>query len=740
MTLMKRKVLCKILVMFLAAVILPSFAIGALAIRHSTQHILRQVDLSSSNFLEEKKASVEQQVSEINSLMDQIIAGAQYKALMGPFKNETDLHIAMSGVIRSFNNLLAANRSIASIYLINRNKSYILSDAKYSPEAFYDKEALTEYTLGSLYGLAPRKVTFSWGVEGGRRVITFVRSLNDFTSGDRIDLLINVDYLSFSEKLQSVENPYKMDLLVFNESSSLIFNQTGMNPSVELIKRVNSFNSGEEKLFISREEYYCSKTYSGKLGWTFAYVKPYSKVVGTVELLNNVIRTTILVALALALAMAVFFSISLYRPLGSLVTQVNGRSRYPLRKGWDEYSVIGAAFSRLMNEKDILQSCYEKAYPYIKQHSVRELLNGNIWDPAKWDSITELLDIRFTGKRFVVAVLNFESQVNSSLDTEVETLMNQHAQTCLVSPIDGHQMAVIVNTDNDDREIRAAFEELKSILDSMAARVTISLSGARQGLNELSRAYQEALQLMGSRFFTGKNRVISMEDIHQGKLNGEIDRKRLQDEILDCIRAQNPQKALTVLNKFIRTAAGEFPAITYIKYAAFQLSSGLRESLAEALGRVEPQLEWMALWNGIQEAETLDELELFLEDFLSKCAEAAADIKKKQHRELTEKIKELIRLRYSEDLSVRDIAVTVYLSPNYLSTVFKEETGITIIEYLTQIRMDAAQEMLREGDVRIQEVARAIGYNNVQSFIRFFKKAYRMTPVEYRRNLVLDKN
>ena len=64
--------------------------------------------------------------------------------------------------------------------------------------------------------------------------------------------------------------------------------------------------------------------------------------------------------------------------------------------------------------------------------------------------------------------------------------------------------------------------------------------------------------------------------------------------------------------------------------------------------------------------------------------------------------------------------------------MFKAECGETIMNMLTRIRLAAACELLSDEKLLIKEVASKVGYNNVQSFIRFFKKAYGMTPHRYR--------
>ena len=83
-------------------------------------------------------------------------------------------------------------------------------------------------------------------------------------------------------------------------------------------------------------------------------------------------------------------------------------------------------------------------------------------------------------------------------------------------------------------------------------------------------------------------------------------------------------------------------------------------------------------------------------------------------------------------LSLPDIASRVYLTPTYLSTVFREVTGKTIGQYITSSRIDRAKELLRNPSMQISEAARETGYEDSKYFARIFKKMTGFTPSEYK--------
>jgi two-component system response regulator YesN len=89
----------------------------------------------------------------------------------------------------------------------------------------------------------------------------------------------------------------------------------------------------------------------------------------------------------------------------------------------------------------------------------------------------------------------------------------------------------------------------------------------------------------------------------------------------------------------------------------------------------------------------------------------------------------------NENLSVKDISTCVFLSPAYMCTYFKQETGKTINQYITEYRIDKAKEFLAEKANRVSDVAGMVGYSDGNYFTKLFKKSLGMTPSEYRERL-----
>ncbi|MGE5613938.1 MAG: AraC family transcriptional regulator [Bacillota bacterium] len=102
-------------------------------------------------------------------------------------------------------------------------------------------------------------------------------------------------------------------------------------------------------------------------------------------------------------------------------------------------------------------------------------------------------------------------------------------------------------------------------------------------------------------------------------------------------------------------------------------------------------------------------------------------------KELIGIAKNFIHNNFERDISLGDIARFVFLSPSYFTRAFKEETGLSPINYLLKVRIERAKELLVDTGLRISDIALSVGFSNQQRFNEMFKKFTNQTPLQYRK-------
>ena len=85
----------------------------------------------------------------------------------------------------------------------------------------------------------------------------------------------------------------------------------------------------------------------------------------------------------------------------------------------------------------------------------------------------------------------------------------------------------------------------------------------------------------------------------------------------------------------------------------------------------------------------------------------------------------------SESITVKDIADALYMNPHYLGEYFKKRNGVSVKEYLLELRMQRAFTLLKEGKLSVSQIAETVGFDTVQYFSTKFKLYYGISPTKY---------
>ena len=94
-----------------------------------------------------------------------------------------------------------------------------------------------------------------------------------------------------------------------------------------------------------------------------------------------------------------------------------------------------------------------------------------------------------------------------------------------------------------------------------------------------------------------------------------------------------------------------------------------------------------------------------------------------------------INMHYSEMITVSDIADHACLNPQYMMRLFKKKTGESVLEYVTNLRLEKAKELLRKTSLNNEMISDSIGYASANYFIKLFKTRYGLTPREFRKSM-----
>lgn len=205
---------------------------------------------------------------------------------------------------------------------------------------------------------------------------------------------------------------------------------------------------------------------------------------------------------------------------------------------------------------------------------------------------------------------------------------------------------------------------------------------------------------------------------------------RIKDRIFRSIEDKNLMEVKGQLEAYIKRLEQEKSSSAfYTKYIVLDIVKALYSKFG-----IYNQNVIYKTSDEIMKCSSLKEMEDILERILEEI-EAANGIIAEDGSGTVREIQTIINNEYMNDLSLNDLAGRVYLTPAYVSYIFKQETGQNLVKYLTDFRMNRAKELLEQGMMKIVDIGKACGYQNQPYFNRLFKNYYGVTPRHYRESI-----
>lgn len=98
-----------------------------------------------------------------------------------------------------------------------------------------------------------------------------------------------------------------------------------------------------------------------------------------------------------------------------------------------------------------------------------------------------------------------------------------------------------------------------------------------------------------------------------------------------------------------------------------------------------------------------------------------------------QEVLEYVNGNYQDNLTLGTFCEQKHYSVAYISRRFKQETGVTLREYVQNVRIEKSCELLEDSDLRVVEIARRVGYEDIKFFNQIFKRRMQISPREYRK-------
>lgn len=268
-----------------------------------------------------------------------------------------------------------------------------------------------------------------------------------------------------------------------------------------------------------------------------------------------------------------------------------------------------------------------------------------------------------------------------------------------------------------------------------ALKVTVSagIGEPVKSLDALYFSHQKAEKALESRFYYGENSILFSSEVDIKK-SENIDYQNCERHLTEAVYTLNRTAAgdavKELANQLKNTQAPLEKCVFYTQKLLMKMimlaDDIAGEQQADAMTKA---FEGASLYS----VSTLAQLVDRLDEMFDKAFEILLTLKTSSSASQVAKAELYIKEHFNNpELSLNSVTEHLSVSTSYFSSIFKERTGMTFVEYLTQLRMEKAKQLLTFTDYRTYEIAENIGFSDPHYFCVIFKRTTGLPPTEYR--------
>ncbi|MBR6483677.1 MAG: response regulator [Clostridiales bacterium] len=405
---------------------------------------------------------------------------------------------------------------------------------------------------------------------------------------------------------------------------------------------------------------------------------------------------------------------------------------------------------QLRKEELDIKERFETITPIIENGLIQDLLSHEYFQ-ENIDNYMSLLGI--TEKfGYMMVIVSGKEQVGNymkgavpaSIKTqenfnEIRLIIEDYFKS-VIGSVMGNKLPVLVPCENEELSYAKRseiVEQARKMSHKLDDRLGISFRigiGSVRPIRAMADSYSEALACL----VNSAERVAHTDDVRAGCEYEDDYPTNYEKDLFAAVQTGDIRTAEVEATRFfdwMKNSSGGSLSDIRLKTLEFVLRA---EQVAYSKGghvyRFKGRSDYLPEVCAI---ESLDQLGLWFIKHIETAVTMVNSSNSDPQSDAVAKAKEYIDTHYSQDLSLEGMSRQTDISPYYFSKLFKNKTGVTFIDYLTNLRIEKAKELLSDPSRSMKEICSEVGYSDPNYFSRIFKKVTGQTPTEYKDGLKL---
>ncbi|OMF30048.1 AraC family transcriptional regulator [Paenibacillus sp. FSL H8-0548] len=582
-------------------------------------------------------------------------------------------------------------------------------------------------------------------------------------------VVVMADIGRFQQAIESISGFSGGQVLILNEDNQVLLSNLPVSINQESL--LQRFKDGSQVMYTPTRDGDSELFYihSAVSELKYVLVIPSRIYWEKAEYVRKFTYMSILISLIGAGVLTWFFMRRNYSPIQQLVQSLSDKNVYGERTDWNELSFIQRAISNTRSEKEKISLQFEAHQQVLRSNMLNRLLKGKMDTLIPYEEAFTSFNMKLLSEQFAVILFVVENDSSLSvklpgMDTNERSKLIQFIITNVVEELVGHyhhagyvaevddMMVCLVNFGAADsagfkEELHAIATEAQRFLLRFQMDLTVSIGGIHASLPGIAEAYREAVDAMAYKMVLGKQEIITYDEIRRDTEDnlqfGYYYPLQVEQQIINLIKVGDFEQASKFMEDVTdRNFNKPIMSLTLARCLIFNLAGTMVKAINELGDGDNSILGDNPLWlDKIIACDTILEMKQELQTLLKEvCAFAAAKLENNVSHERAESLRDLvtkvtcyIEEQYSDpNLSVNTLGEHFELKGSYLSKLFKNQTGEGLLDFISKYRIEQAKRMIKRKQHSISDVAKQVGYNEVATFIRVFKKYEGITPGKFK--------
>ncbi|HOJ08971.1 MAG TPA: AraC family transcriptional regulator [Clostridiales bacterium] len=406
----------------------------------------------------------------------------------------------------------------------------------------------------------------------------------------------------------------------------------------------------------------------------------------------------------------------------------------------DEIERIGHTVETAIMQNKSLQAQINMQRPFIREQILTKLLKGEVLNEGTMKSLIVFSNIKLTGFSFAVAIVDKrikteERHTRVFKDKVFEVIEEKFNADGYVYPVELFQddsIALILNLnisqDQDEDYLQFTYKIKQLLEDATEENVVIGGGKLYNNMNKINRSFIEAYAALEENKVRSRQGILMFNDIVKSQQQQFWYPLEDQLRFVQSLKQGDKAVAIEALEIMLNNVAKNQSSVLMIKYIYYDIVNMIIKTINEMkITNVDYDIEELMKFT------TIEELEKETKIIVTKLCDYIKERKNTKSEELNNQILEYINKNFDDvNLSLESVADEFGFSIYYLSRFFKEQTNYTFTDYVINLKMEKARELLSTTDMPIKSIVQEIGYTDLTYFMKKFKKTEGITPGQYR--------